>query len=367
MSALEEHPILGRKVRAGDWRALAVGTPRLVADAIRAGDAGRAGELAAFAKVEFRIVFDIYTQWFADVARCLADKGVPAGEVAARHAAIRAALARFHRSAGEDRAVVWDEIAADLDAVAAGRLAGEAALAAIERARERWRDLHDCEVDQLSALFAEVMARFGEAALGGMYEGWVIGDWFARRYARFDVSRIPWPEAAGLLVHLGFEGHHGHLSGPDRDGTIAFEEDAEKVTLFFAPCGSGGRTVTGEPRDGLPPLAETGIADPTLRGRHDFAWNTPGVCAYCAHCCLLHETLPIAAYGYPVRVTRPPTAREGPDALCSWTVYKDPRRIPEEAYARVGARKPPAGAPLGSAGRAAREAMMGSGEGSADG
>ena len=115
----------------------------------------------------------------------------------------------------------------------------------------------------------------------------------------------------------------------------------------------------GDARDGLPPLSAPQFAWGELEQAHDFTWNEKGICGYCAHCCLLHETLPVAAFGYPVRVTTPPIAPLTKESRCSWTVYKDLRAIPEEAYRRVGGRKPPADAPLGSAGRATRDQMMG--------
>ena len=197
------------------------------------------------------------------------------------------------------------------------------------RAVDLWRDLHDCEVDQLSGLFHLVISRHGEAALREMYEGWVVGAWFAQRYQRFDVSKIAWEEASWLLTYLGFEGHHGHLSGTARDGTIEVEEDADKVTISFSPCGSGGRSMAGEARDGLPPLSDPAIGWPELRDAHDFTWSESGICAYCAHCCILHENLPIAAFGYPVRVTdpaeSPPDRREPVPLDCLQGPSGDPR------------------------------------------
>src|SRR6056297_3219027 len=297
---------LGRPIRAGGWEALAEGTPHLVARALDTGDRATAGDLAAFLHREMAIVHDIYGQWLPDTKACLRDKGMPEAEIEAAHAAIRRRIAPYHRTALRPRAEVWEEIGAGIAAITAQGTADRHA--ALDAAVGLWRDLHDCEVDQLSGLFDLVMTRHGEPALREMYEGWVIGAWFATRYQRFDVSRIDWSEASRLLTYLAFEGMHGHLSGPDRDGTIDCSEDAEKVTLSFAPCGSGGRTMAGEPRDGLPPLRDPALGWPELRGAHDFTWNQTGICAYCAHCCILHENLPIAAFGYPVRVTDPPRA-----------------------------------------------------------
>ena len=68
------------------------------------------------------------------------------------------------------------------------------------------------------------------------------------------------------------------------------------------------------------------------------------MCLYCVHCCRLQEQIPIERFGYPVRVVDPPTwpaAREGGDVgVCTWMIYKDPASVPDQAYRRVGARKP---------------------------
>lgn len=349
---------LGRLIRAGGWAELAEGTPRLIERALAGTDDVTATALVDFFELEMKVVYDIYEQWFRDTRRYLMDTGLPAADLDAAHAEIGRRLAPFHASVGTVRQQVWSEVGAALLRVRDTGLPLAERVAALDRAVGIWRDLHDGEVDQLSGLFDLVMVRNGETALREMYEGWVIGDWFAKRYQRFDVSKIDWDTAGWLLVYLGFEGHHGHLSGSDRDGSIDFIEDDEKVTISFAPCGSGGRSMAGERRDALPPLSSPELGWPELRQAHDFTWNETGVCAYCAHCCLLHETLPIAAFGYPVRVTTPPTAPLTGESRCSWTVYKNLRDIPDAAYTRVGAVKPPAHAPLGSAGRAERDAIL---------
>jgi hypothetical protein len=355
---LVHDPTLGRLIRKGGWDALAEGTPRLLRRALDRGDDAATSELADFLLSEMRVVHDIYAVWFPQTLRFLTDKGMPPEEAERHHRDIRARLAPYHRSALRPRADVWAEIVAAIARVQDSRCAATDRHAALGAALADWRELHDCDVDQLTGLFDLVIARHGEPALREMYEGWVLGDWFARRYQRFDVSRIPWKTAANLLIYLGFEGHHGHLSGAARDGTIDVVEDAEKVTISFAPCGSGGRVMQGEARDALPPLRDPALGWGELRQAHDFTWNETGICSYCAHCCLLHETLAIDAFGYPVRVTEPPKAPLSGESRCSWTVYKNLRDIPERAYARVGARKPPSDAPLGSAGRAQRLAMM---------
>lgn len=45
----------------------------------------------------------------------------------------------------------------------------------------------------------------------------------------------------------------------------------------------------------------------------------------------------------PVRVVEPPVWPHDADLACTWTVYKDPSLVPDDAYRRVGL-EPPAGA-----------------------
>lgn len=356
--ALIPNEVLGRLIRSGGWAALAEGTPRLIRRAVEASDDKTIFGLAEFFHQEMQVVYNIYSQWFRDTRQCLLDKGMSQKKLDIEHNLIRDKLSPYHTSAQMQREAAWANVGGHLKQLVQTEHTIEERLEALDLTLDAWRDLHDCEVDQLSGLFHLVIDQHGEIALKEMYENWVIGDWFAKRYQRFDVSKISWETASWLLIYLGFEGHHGHVSGRDRDGTIEYSEDDEKVTISFAPCGSGGRIMQGEERDGMPALSAVPFNWPELTGAYDFTWNETGICAYCAHCCILHEKLPIASFGYPVRVTTPPIAPLTKESRCSWTVYKDLRNIPEEAYTRVGGVKPPAHAPLGSANRIKRDAMI---------
>lgn len=354
MAALVEHPELKRLIRADDWAGLAVGTyPRLL-EAIARGDATERAELARFFVVEARVIHDIYTQWLRDTRRYLLDKGLGEAALAEEEARVAALAVAGRPAIVDDRDAAWREVEALGESVAD---AGDAALAL--QLKELWRHLHDAQVDHISGLFDVVIRRFGEPALGEMYEGWVIGDWFAKRYQRFDVSRFSWEEAFPLIVYLTFESMHGHLAGPGRLGDVTFESFDDRVVFTFAPCGSGGRTVVGEPLDGTPPRMEAPYRFKALEGAHPFSWNTPGVCTYCAHCCILTEKLPIEHFGYPIRVVDPPLYPNDGNAVCRWTVYRSPDLVPASVYERLGLRKPPPGAPLGSAGQAQRAVQEG--------
>lgn len=352
MTVLTHHAELGRPIRAEDWEGLATGTYRRLVASIDQG-AFETPELMHYFCTEARIIFDIYTQWRHDTLRYLSDKGLSVSELAHESARIHALAIAGRPAIIGDRDRAWDEVARLTDSVAETK---DRALARtdLDAMKDTWRHLHDSEVDFISGLFDVVIRQFGEAALGDMYENWVIGDWFAKRYKRFDVSHFDWDNAFPLIVYLTFESMHGHLAGPGRLGDITFESFDDRVVFTFAPCGSGGRTVVGEPLDGTPPRMEPPYRFKVLEEKHDFAWNTAGVCTYCAHCCILTEKMPIEAFGYPVRVVDPPLYPNNGDAVCRWTVYRVPEAVPESVYSRLGYRKPEPGAILGSAGLASR-------------
>src|SRR5690606_36886933 len=160
---------------------------RRLIEAIERGGASARAELARFFVVEARVIHDIYTQWLADTRRYLRDKGMPAPELAADEARIAQVSFAGRPQLVADRDAAWEKVQHRAEEVADGGSVGEA-----HELKELWRHFHDSQVDYISGLFDIVVRRYGEAALGEMYEGWVIGDRFARRYQRFDVSRFAW-------------------------------------------------------------------------------------------------------------------------------------------------------------------------------
>ena len=66
---------------------------------------------------------------------------------------------------------------------------------------------------------------------------------------------------------------------------------------------------------------------------HDWTWNRKGVCAYCAHCAVVNQILPIEGLGRPMRLTQYP---DKPGDPCRWLIYKDPQGFPDEAFTGVG-------------------------------
>lgn len=341
--------ILGRRIRIDPPGSLAVGTYVKIKEALTVGDAEAAAPLIDFFVEEADVVFRLYTQWRRDIRRFL-DSKLPPEQLDPEVRRIQELVAGAHPAMNGSREAAWAQIrsgAAELKALPG---ASPGRFEALHGLREQWRTLHDSDVDFMMGLMDIAVRLLGEESLGEMYERWVLGEWFDTRYARFDVSKTSWDEAFRLIVYLTFESMHGHLSGPDRDGSIAYEEFDDRVTFTFAPCGSGGRSVIGEPRDELRPLMEHPFRYRVLEREHAFAWSKKGVCTYCAHCCVLTEKLPMQKFGYPVRVVDPPTYPNDGKAVCRWTVYRRVEDVPAAVYERLGLAKPAAGTALGSRG-----------------
>lgn len=134
-------------------------------------------------------------------------------------------------------------------------------------------------------------------------------------YEKADFRRKVQMMAAGL---------RGHLQ------PITVEEDDEKVSIKMHPCGSGQR------------LFESGAYEPTgplkvIDKPHCLTYGMDDYPIYCTHAPIM-ELFSMERVGYPMFFTVPADkmARES----CSYCLYKDPEKIPEEVYERVGKQKP---------------------------
>ena len=112
-------------------------------------------------------------------------------------------------------------------------------------------------------------------------------------------------------------------------GEVELSEDDDRYVLSFR-CGSGGMLIDEEayapPKDYL-----------TLTERGPRTFMRDELPVYCAHCSVNNEMQGIEWDGVPHTVEHPPTT---PGERCVHHVYKDPARIPEEIYRRVGKEKP---------------------------
>lgn len=352
---LAHNSVLGRTTRDESPRDLTVSTFQRVREAILAGRHGLARDYIDYFHDEALVCRRLYDQWIPAMREYFVRKGL--GEQA-----FVGALERTLRVIAPTGQPTWDRIAgwqrylelkdglkADLGAeTGADALSEGALLTALAHMKEAWRVAHDMDVDTLLGLFDVVVDELGEEAIGELWERHLVRSWFEERYVRFDVSRADWKESFELLVFLSFEAMHGHLCGPRREGDVEYREFEDRVELEFDPCGSGGRAYRGEPLEGTGSRMEAPYGFKPVQGAYDFTWNKRGICTYCAHCCVLTELMPAKAFGYPVRVIDPPSYPHAANAKCRYTIYRDPRDIPEHVYQRIGLTKPSADQALGS-------------------
>lgn len=346
---------IGKRVRTGDWVDQSVSTITKVEEALReAGDefgllAGRretAAQLVDYFMEEAKVVYLIYKVWTAGFLGWLAEHGVPVEERRAELARLSELLA-YPDGTPLDTRARWEDLSA-----AAGRLGNgirsydltvAQATAGLDRLREDWRRLHDRYADLMAGVLAFVARRFGEARLEDCYRH-VLEPYIQERYMPFDVRVNRYEDTLFRNLYLTFEAMRGHLVGPARRGEIELEEHDDRYEIRFDPCGSGGRSLRGDPDEGTGSRVLAPYEFGVTGERYDWAWNEEGVCYYCAHCCLALEKLPAERWGHPVRVVDPPLWRGEDDPLtrkkCQWTVYKSLEAIPEAAYQRIGMNKP---------------------------
>lgn len=129
---------------------------------------------------------------------------------------------------------------------------------------------------------------------------------------------------AVLAEHL-----RAHFSGPDRAGQATIHEEADFFRIELAPCGSGQAMRTGEPGQ-RPEFAAFPEASP-------LTWSRSDVPVYCAHCAV-NELESVRRLGYPRWVTE---FDPDPGRPCAWKLYKDPARIPQEYFDRLGVERDP--------------------------
>ena len=138
-------------------------------------------------------------------------------------------------------------------------------------------------------------------------------------------------ESLWTNLYLVMEAMRGHLVGPGRRGLRVRGGRRTLVsTRAAAAMPPSGATTRSRTRR----RAWNRRTDGESRQRHDFAWNTKGVCYYCSNCCVVMQLKPIDAFGYPVGSwnRRPiPASRTR-----TWHVYKDPTKVPERYYRAVG-------------------------------
>ena len=337
-------PSIGRRARTDSWEEQKVSTYRRIREAIAESRWDDAARLMNYFVDEARVCFGIYRQWIPDLNGFLAENGVSATDLEAANAEIVAKLTLPDGTPWNAYAQ-WDRFLTDVELAvrAIHREDADESLERLDVAKETWRRCHDRDVDHTYGLMSEIVKRFGESAIGRMWDK-VIVPLFSWRYDKFDIDKDTWDNALYTLMLVACEAMRGHLVGPERTGDFELIETDDRYILRFDPCGSGGRTIRGDTIEGTPPRMEAPYNWTVSQEPHTWNHGQTGICHYCTHCIVLMEELPMDRFGYPVRVIDPPQygARDENGNLqkCQWQMFKDPTKVPEEYYERVGRKRP---------------------------
>jgi hypothetical protein len=145
-------------------------------------------------------------------------------------------------------------------------------------------------------------------------------------------------------------------SGPD-ENSVRVVDEPDRIVLELDPCGSVGRhlvTIEGQSEVSgnvakdlgtdlyvsfpLTPLTQPPYDSGVTTEPHPVAWGKVGIPHLCTRCCVHFEMAAIARTGYLTTVVE--RSEDVKDPTCRWLLYKDLDDVPEECYARIGARKP---------------------------
>lgn len=306
--AVVYNEMLGHLVRAEAYSEHGPSSYRRAQDALRDSDFAAAQEYGRLTVQEAQEAYDLFADWLVAIPRLLGNAGVAPDQVGA-----------------SDLFAGWNVYLRLIDEFVAACRSAELdnALAVLELARGTWQHHHDRACDTICEILGRAAHTYGEEVVGSLWDSLLDGMY--RRSAQiYDPRSMAWSQSVQRLLLDIFEATRGHLAGAERDGAFEVTEEADRWLIRFAPCGSGGRTLAEEP------LRRAVTTKP-----HDWAWNTAGVCLYCAHCCQLQQRAPIARLGFPLRVIEPPTTHQA-QPVCTWSIYKVRADIPDEAYTRVG-------------------------------
>jgi len=188
-----------------------------------------------------------------------------------------------------------------------------------QRMYNEFLSMHDLYRNWATGTLSFIGRRFGDQVLEEvMTEG--VKAWWLPNLEKFPQG----PDGLRARVKMFISGLHGHLQ------PMHIEEDDEKVVMQMKPCGSGGRLVLEGKYEG--PNAFYTIKNPQRMtyGRANFP-------VYCAHEPPM-EIVDIQKNGTPFVVVEP--AHELGKEVCSFIIYKDPAKIPEKYYERLGLKKP---------------------------
>ena len=121
-------------------------------------------------------------------------------------------------------------------------------------------------------------------------------------------------------------GLHGHVFQP-----MTIEEDDEKITIHVDPCGSGGRLIEWGSYD-------EGVGFACVKEAGPLTYGLEGMPIYCVHCPAT-DMLCLEGMGT-FACIQPKEQDTVMSPRCAHVIYKDPAKVPEHYYTRLGFKKP---------------------------
>lgn len=365
MSSLQFSPTLNRMLRQDAPEKLGEPTRPFLEAAVRGGRADEARQWLEYYLLEFAQIWYIFGVWDWYMVRYYLDrrgddawkslleesmapwigttaglKGAPVAQVAVDGHNARLTIPEFkwtfYLTQGDKRfdlsldsldaqASRWIEWRAAIDAaVGAGDINGFNRL--LDQYLLQARLIHDVICDWAWSLLSVMMRTWGEAVLGEVLRV-TEEPWVTVRYEKIREMSV------ADSLRLTVEGMRGHFSGPNRVGGISVKEESDRYVLSFDACGTGGRMRRGDPVAGSGSRLDPPYNFLNIQGAYPWTWNRQGVCAYCSHCAVVNQILPIEGLGRPMRMTEYP---DNPNDPCRWIVYKNPNAFPDQAFAAVG-------------------------------
>ena len=185
--------------------------------------------------------------------------------------------------------------------------------------------LHDFFADSCTVLWSWVGERLGEEVMEAMFR-YVLAQAAKRQLYSIGILFRIFPRFGVSLLAKSCWRAHSCFGAGDFPARFSITEDDEKFSFHMKPCASGAR------------LWLKGIYEPSRGGRlskeaHWWTWNRTGFPYYCMHCTFFNEMLPYELMGH---IMWPVDEVKTPRDECTWHIYKDPNRIPDRYYKRLG-------------------------------
>ncbi len=292
---------------------LRIGSMRSIdtmAEALAAGDRDAALRFARRLRREVLSMLQNYEGWEATLRAKIVESSGADAEAEAMREIENPEIAPERCSTAGDLVERWKQMAGEISrAIEAGetRAATDLANALHDEALRS----HDRGMSRVVALLSWIGRHQGSEGVDAALSKAMSADMLGNASFR---------ERAEALMHFT----RVHLQA------FELEEDEEKLTFLCPVCPSGGRLLREGHYD--PPRSNLHV-----QGPGPLTWGRDELPVYCCHEPIM-ERASIEATGVPLFVVEP-SERLGIDP-CPTHLYKDPAKIPERYYRRLGLEKP---------------------------